>query len=278
MDDRIGLIAGSGQFPVIFARAALKNGWSIHAAAYKDETDPILGEYVSSLEWFYVGQIKKMIQYFHRHRVTQAVMMGAISKPRMFTNVRPDTKAIALIAGMRHTHDDTLLRGFADILHKEGIEIKPSTFLLPEMLAPAGIWTKRRPSKREQKDIELGWAIAKEIGRLDIGQCIVIREGSILAVEAIEGTDETIARGGKLGRGQAVVVKVCKPNQDMRFDVPAVGLKTIETMHDANAKTLALEAGKAVVFDRHAMIQMANKYKISIVALKEENPGKNVVP
>ncbi len=271
MDDRIGLIAGSGQFPVLFARAALEKGWRIHAAAYKDEADPNLSAYVSSLEWFYVGQIKKMIRYFKDHKVTQAVMMGAISKPKMFTHVRPDTKAIALIAGMRHTHDDALLRGFADLLHKEGIQIRPSTFLLPEMLAPDGVWTKRKPSKKELKDIDLGWSIAKEIGRLDIGQCIVIRDGSVLAVEAIDGTDATIARGGELGRGRAVVIKVCKPHQDMRFDVPAVGLKTIETMHKADIRTLAIEAGKAVVFDRHAMIQLADKHGISIVALKEED-------
>ncbi len=273
MDDRIGLIAGSGQFPVIFARAALEKGWRIHAAAYRDEADPQLNAYVSSLEWFYVGQIKKMIKYFHTHHVTQAVMMGAISKPRMFTHVRPDTKAIGLIAGMRHTNDDALLRGFADLLHQEGIQIRPSTFLLPEMLAPHGVWTKRKPTKKERKDIDLGWSIAKDIGRLDIGQCIVIRDGSVLAVEAIDGTDETIARGGKLGRGKAVVVKVCKPQQDMRFDVPAVGLKTIETMHQAGVTTLALEAGKAVVFDRHAMIKLADKHRISIVALNQEDLG-----
>ncbi len=278
MGDRLGLIAGSGQFPVIFARAAREKGWRIHAAAYKDETDPVLGEYAASLEWFYVGQIKKMINYFRRHGVSQAVMMGGINKPRMFTHVRPDAKAIALIAGMRHTHDDALLRGFADILHKEGIEILPSTFLLPEMLAPAGVWTKRQPSKRERKDIALGWSIAKKIGHLDIGQCIVIRDGSVLAVEAIEGTDAAISRGGKLGRGQSVVVKVCKPQQDQRFDVPAVGLKTIETMHEADASTLAIEAGRAIVFDRHAMIKKADTYKISIVAIDEENPSQIVAP
>jgi UDP-2,3-diacylglucosamine hydrolase len=278
MDDRIGLIAGSGQFPVIFARAAVEKGWRIHAAAYKNETDPILGQYVSSLEWFYVGQIKKIINYFRSHRVTQAVMMGAISKPKMFTHIRPDAKAIAMIAGMRHTNDDALLRRFADILQEEGIYIKSSTFLLPEMLAPAGVWTRRQPSKKERKDIELGWSVAKEIGRLDIGQCIVIRDGSVLAVEAIEGTDATISRGGKLGRGRAVVVKVCKPNQDMRFDVPAVGIQTVETMHAAGVQTLSVEAGKAVVFDRPDMIKLADKYKMSIVAIKEEDHGQVVVP
>lgn len=271
MEDKIGLIAGSGQFPLLFARAARQKGLQVHAAAYKEEADPMLAQHVASLEWFYVGQIKKLIKYFHRHQITQAVMLGAISKPRMFTRVRPDTKAIALLAGMRHTHDDALLRGFADILKEEGIKIKPSTFLLPEILAPPGVWTRRKPSREERKDIELGWSIAKAIGSLDIGQCIVLGNGSVLAVEAIEGTDAAIARGGQLGRGQAVVVKVCKPQQDMRFDIPAVGLKTIETMHAVNAKTLAIEAGKAVVFDRQSMIDLADKYRISIVALENGN-------
>ena len=274
---KIGLIAGSGQFPLLFARAAIQKGWQIYTAAYQEEADPSLTRYAASLEWFYVGQIKKLIKYFHQHQVTQAVMMGAISKPRMFTNVRPDAKALSLIACMRHTHDDALLRGFADLLEKEGITIRPSTFLLPEMLAPAGIWTRRKPSKAESKDINLGWTIAKEIGRLDIGQCIVLRQGSVLAVEAIEGTDATIARGGEMGEGKAVVVKVCKPNQDMRFDIPAIGLKTIETMHAANVKTLAIEAGKAVVFDRKAMIDLADKYKISIVAMDQKSHNAGIL-
>lgn len=270
MTERIGLIAGSGQFPILFAKAGRQKGWQIYTAAYKEEADPALDQLSVSFEWFYVGQIKKLIKYFHKHKVTQAVMMGAISKPRMFVNVRPDTKALAMIAGMRHTHDDAILRGFADILEKEGIRIRSSTFLLPEMLAPPGIWTRRKPSKTENKDITLGWSIAKEIGRLDIGQCIVLRNGSVLAVEAIDGTDATIIRGGELGKGEAVVVKVCKPDQDMRFDVPAIGLKTIETMHHANVKTLAIEAGKAVVFDHKAMVDLADKYRICIVAMTEK--------
>jgi len=269
MTEKIGLIAGSGQFPILFAQAALQKGWQIHAAAYKEEADPLLGRHVTSIEWFYVGQIKKLIRFFQQHGITQAVMMGAISKPRMFTNVRPDTKALALLAGMRNTHDDALLRRFADMLENEGIRIRPSTLLLPEMLAPPGVWTRRKPSRTESRDIDLGWALAKEIGRLDIGQCIVLKRGSVLAVEAIDGTDATIERGGNLGRGQAVVVKVCKPHQDLRFDIPAIGLKTIETMHTANVRTLAVEAGKAVVFDRNAMVDLADKYKICIMAIEK---------
>ena len=209
MTTRIGLIAGSGQFPMLFAKAAQKKGWQIYAAAYRDEADPDLGRHTESMEWLYVGQINRLIKFFRRHQITQAVMMGAIKKTRMFTNVRPDIKALTLIARMSHTHDDALLREFADMLEKEGIQIKPSTLLVPELLAPRGLWTRRKPSKTEERDIRTGWRIAKEIGRLDIGQCVVIRNGSVLAVEAIDGTDATIERGGRLGQGQAVVVKVC---------------------------------------------------------------------
>ena len=270
MKDRIGLIAGSGQFPLLFAQAALEKGCQIFSAAFVDEADPQLREYSESIQWLYVGQINKLIKFFHQHGITRAVMMGAIRKTRMFTNVRPDFKALALIAGMRHTHDDAILRGFADVLEKEGIRIMPSTILLPDLLASPGVWTQRKPTRTETQDIRIGWNIAKEIGRLDIGQCVVIQSGSILAVEAIDGTDATIERGGRLGTGQAVVIKVCKPQQDLRFDVPAVGLQTIETMHAANVRVLAIEAHKAVVFDRQAMVERADACKIAIVAMDDE--------
>jgi DUF1009 family protein len=269
MADRIGLIAGSGQFPILFAKAAREKGLPIYAVAYKEEADPALDEYTEALEWLYLGQLNRLIKFFQRHRVSQAVMMGAVRKTRMFTNVRPDIRALALFSKLRHTHDDALLREFADLLEKEGIQIKPSTMLLPDLLAPPGVWTRRKPSKSERRDIDTGWRIAKEIGRLDIGQCVVIKNGSILAVEAIDGTDATIQRGGVLANGEAVVVKVCKPHQDLRFDVPAVGLQTIETMHAAGARTLVIEAGKAVVFDRPALIERADAYKIAVVALDE---------
>jgi DUF1009 family protein len=269
MTNKIGIIAGSGQFPILFSKAARERGWQVYAAAYQHEADPALEEYTESLEWLYLGQLNRLIKFFHRHGVSQAVMMGAVRKTRMFTNVRPDVRALALFAKMRHTHDDALLREFADLLEKEGIRIKPSTMLLPELLAPAGVWTRRKPSKSEKHDIDVGWRIAKEIGGLDIGQCVVVKSGSILAVEAIDGTDATILRGGHLGNGDTVVVKVCKPNQDLRFDVPAVGLQTIETMHAAGARTLAIEAGKAVVFDRQTMIEQADAYKMAVVALDD---------
>ncbi|MBT8338997.1 MAG: UDP-2,3-diacylglucosamine diphosphatase LpxI [Desulfatitalea sp.] len=267
---RIGLIAGYGQFPILFARAARQKGLQVVAVGYQKETDPALAKDVDHLAWLYLGQIKKMITFFRRHDVQDAVMLGGITKTRMFTNVRPDAKAISLMMRMRHTHDDAVLRAFADILEQEGIRIHSSTVLLPELLAKHGVWTSRHPSHNEIEDLRLGWRIAKEIGRLDIGQCVVVAGGTILAVEAIEGTDATITRGGALGNGQGVVVKVCKPIQDTRFDVPSVGLQTIETMQTAGVKTLAVEAGKTVVFDQPAMVTMADRCGITVVAFSDD--------
>ena len=270
MSKRIGLIAGSGQFPLLFARKAREKGWEVFAAGYRDETDPRLAELVNGMEWFYLGQLKRLVKYFQTAKVQQAVMMGAITKTRMFTNVRPDLAAISLVAGMRHTHDDAVLRAFADHFENQGIQIQSSTILMPELLATTGTWTRRKCSRSQMEDIRVGWRIAKAIGALDVGQCVVVGGGSILAVEAIDGTDETIRRGGRLAKGHAIVVKVCKPIQDTRFDIPAVGLGTIETMCSANVGAIAIEAGKAVVFDREAMIAKADEQGLVITALTDE--------
>jgi DUF1009 family protein len=265
MAEKIGLIAGSGQFPILFAKSATKRGLSIYTAAYVNEADPELGRLSEKIEWLHLGQVKRLIRFFRQNRVERAVMLGAVLKTRLFTDVKPDMKAIAIIAGMRHTHDDAIMRAFADSLEKEGIKIEPSTLLVPELLAPQGVWTRRKPSRAEKKDIRLGFSIAKEIGRLDIGQSVVVGGGSILAVEAIEGTDETIKRGGILGKGEAVLVKICKPNQDFRFDVPSVGIKTIEMMNQFNVRALAIEADRTIVFNRTEMIRLANEKEIAIV-------------
>ena len=262
----IGLIAGGGQFPLIFAKAASAKGYRVFAVGYVNEADPALADTVAALEWLHLGQLTRLVRFFRQNGVCEAVMMGAVRKTRMFTDIRPDIQAIALAARMRHTHDDSLLRAFANFLEKEGVRIQPSTFLLPELLAPEGCWTRRRPSRSEEKDIALGWHLAKEIGRLDIGQCVVVGGGSVLAVEAIDGTDATIRRGGRLGKGTAVVVKVCKPNQDFRFDVPAIGAETVRSMQAADVRVLAVEAGKAVVFDRDEMVALADRHGIAIVA------------
>lgn len=268
---RIGVIAGSGQFPIIFSKAARAKGYAVYAVAYLKEADSLLEDYVDAIQWIHLGQIKRLIKFFKQNCINEAVIIGAIEKPRMFSDVRPDLKAISLIAGLRHTLDDGVLSAFAKMLEKENIKILPSTLLLPDILAEKGVWTKKKPSRSERADIELGWSLAKEIGRFDIGQCVVVGGGTVLAVEAVDGTDSTIKRGGHLGNGNAVVVKVCKPNQDTRFDIPAIGIKTITTMHESGAGVLVIEAGKTVVFDKKEMIDRANKDGISIVAMKNNN-------
>jgi len=266
---RIGLIAGSGQFPILFCERARQQGFAIYAVAFKDEADPSLAAHVEKMIWLHVGQLGRLLKFFKTHQIDATVMMGAIRKTRLFKNLKPDIKALSLIAGMRHTHDDGILRVFADYLEKNGIQVRASTFLLPELLAEPGCWTRRKPSRSEKADIQMGWRLAKEIGRLDIGQCVVVGGGSVLAVEAVDGTDATIRRGGELGHGNAVVIKVSKPIQDERFDVPAVGVQTVETMHESNARLLVVEAGKALVFDKQAMISAADAAGISIVAMED---------
>jgi DUF1009 family protein len=228
----------------------------------------MLQNHVDVIEWMHLGQVNKLIRFFKTNDVARVVMMGGIQKTRIFRDIKPDFKAISMIIGMKNSHDDAVLRAFADVLQKEGIDVLASTFLVPELLAPEGCWTRKKPTQSQYGDMALGWKIAKEIGRLDIGQCVVVGGGSVLAVEAIDGTDATIRRGASLGK-DAVVVKVCKPNQDFRFDIPATGAKTIKTMAEAGAVVLLLEAEKAVVFDRKEMISLADKKGIAIVAAKE---------
>jgi UDP-2,3-diacylglucosamine hydrolase len=264
---KIGLIAGGGQFPILFSQKARKNGYHIVAAAFKAEAEPLLSDYVDELKWLYLGQLSKLIRYFRQNEVSKAVMLGTIQKTNIFTNIRPDLKALAFIAKNKKNHDDSILTAFADFLGKEGIEILPSTFLLPELISPDGCWTKRKPNKAENEDIVEGWRIAKEIGKLDIGQCLVSSNGTILAIEAVEGTDATILRGGQLsGNKGCVVIKLAKPYQDLRFDVPSSGLQTIKTMKQAGATCLVLESGKTLAFDREEMIAFADKHDIAIVA------------
>ncbi len=267
---RIGIVAGGGQFPIIFSKQAKTSGHSVFAVAHVNETDPELENYVDAIKWIHLGQLKRLLSFFKTNKVTDAVMMGTLTKTRMFKDVRPDMKAISMFASMKDTHDDKILRAFAEVLEKEGITVRASTFLLPDILATKGCWTKRKPSAAEKIDIKLGWKLAKEVGRLDIGQCMIIGGGTVLAVEAIEGTDAAIRRGGELGKSNAVVVKVCKPNQDLRFDIPAVGVETVKTMYESKAKVLAIEAQKAVVFDKEEMIAFANKFGIVIFSMSGE--------
>ncbi|MEW6387492.1 MAG: UDP-2,3-diacylglucosamine diphosphatase LpxI [Thermodesulfobacteriota bacterium] len=264
MSEKIGLIAGKGQFPRIFAQTARGQGLKVVAVAHRGETDPALADLVEEIHWIYVGQLGKIIKIFQKAGVRQAVMAGGIDRVRLFKNFRPDWKALNLIRRVGPGQDDRLLRAVAGELEQGGITIVPSTLFLEELLAPVGALTRRRPNSEELKDIHLGFAVAKEMGRLDIGQCVVVRRQVVVALEAVEGTDETIRRGGRLAGAGCVVVKVSKPGQDLRFDVPAVGQETIMTMGEVQAKVLALEAGKTLIFDRPQMISLADQAGVAV--------------
>lgn len=265
----LGLIAGNGKFPVIFAENAVRKGYRLHIAAYQNEADEVLKDHAEKIIWLNPGQVNKLLGFFRAGGVSSVVMLGGIRKTRMFTDIRPDLGAIKLLSALKNTHDDGVLRAFATLLEKEGFKVESSTFLIPEILAPEGVLTKKKPGKSEKMDIELGWRICKEIGRLDIGQSVVVAGGTVLAVEAADGTDATILRGGALAKGSAVVVKLSKPDQDMRFDVPAVGPQTIETMKKAGVNHLVIESGKTVCIDLDEMRKMADSSGISISVLNE---------
>jgi UDP-2,3-diacylglucosamine hydrolase len=262
-DRKIGLIAGNGQFPLIFAENARRMGLSVVAVAHTGETEPELSDKVDEILWIRVGQIGKLIAYFKKSGVSDAVMAGGIRKTRIF-EMRPDLRALSILARLKEKKDDALLRALAAELEQEKIHIKESTLYLSTLLADEGELT-RRLTKGEKEDIEWGWPLAKRIGSLDIGQCIVVRDGVILAVEAIEGTDATIRRGGSLGREKAVVIKICKPQQDFRFDIPAIGPGTIQTMMEVKASVLVVEAGKTLLLEKERLLQEAREAGIAVV-------------
>jgi DUF1009 family protein len=268
--NKIGLIAGNGNFPVAFARAAKQKGMQVIAVAHEGETVPELAQWVDAIFWINVGQLGKLIKIFKEQGVTDVLMAGGIKKTRLFSGGMPDLRGMTLLAKMVHKKDDSILRAVARELESEGITVRESTLYLDSILASPGILTKRRPTKDEQQDIEFGWHMAKEIGRLDIGQTVVVKGQAVLAVEAIEGTDEAIRRGGLLCGQGAVVVKVCKPQQDLRFDLPAVGTQTINTMEQVKASCLAVEADKTIIIEREAVVQEADRAGITIVAI--QNP------
>lgn len=237
-------------------------------AAYQGQADEDIGQYASKVQWLYIGELKKMMEFFAANSVTQVIFAGGIRKSQMFEDLRLDEKALEVLASLESTRDDAVMRGLANALEQQGISVIASTTLLPEILAPKGCWTRRKPTPEEEADIGLGFELAKRIGELDIGQTLVMAKGSVVAVEAMEGTDAAIERAGQLtAKKGCVVVKVIKPMQDFRFDLPAVGANTIIKMIEAGATALCLEAGRCVVFDRQGMVEMADGHSITIVAL-----------
>jgi hypothetical protein len=271
-DKTIGLIAGGGQFPLLVADAARKQGTRVVAVAHHGETDAALSDKVDEIVWIKLGQLGQLIKTFKKFGVSKALMAGSIAKKKMFS-MRPDLKGLAIMSKLAIFHDDDILRSVTAEFAKEGVEIISSTLFLPELLASEGCMTKRQPTKNEWIDIRFGWKIAKELGRLDIGQSVVVRKKTVLALEAIDGTDATILRGGALAREKAVVVKVSKPRQDLRFDVPCVGLETISVMRRIKGAVLAVEAGRTLMFDKQEMARAADREKIAVVAIEPKGAG-----
>jgi DUF1009 family protein len=268
--ERIGLIAGNGRFPIIFADNARKLGYHVSAVAHEGETEPELAGHVDRIHWIKIGQLNKLIKAFKEDGVHQAVMLGGIKKTHVFTTVRPDLRTLAMATRLALLKDDDILRELAKELEGEGIAICESTFGLEGILVEEGILTARVPSEKEWEDIRYGWEVVHDIGRLDIGQCVVIKDRVVVAVEAVEGTDGAIKRGGDLAKEGAVVVKRSKPQQDLRFDLPAVGPRTIEVMASVKASVLAVEAGRTILLDREIMLKKARAARIAIVGIKQE--------
>ncbi len=266
-DKRIGLIAGDGRFPIIFADNVRRLGFSVSAIAHFGSTLPELEGHVDRIHWLKIGQFSKALAALKFDGVRQVVMLGGIKKTNVFTTLRPDLRALAIFSRLKHWKDDAILRGVAEELEKEGLEVCDSTFGLEGILAEQGFLTFRKPSKKEEEDIQFGWETLEVLGRLDIGQCLVVKNRVIVAVEAVEGTDEAITRGGMLAGKGGIVVKRTKPQQDLRFDLPAIGPQTIRTMLAVGANVLAVEAGRTIILDREEVFSLANDAGIAIIGI-----------
>jgi len=261
---KYGLIAGNGQFPFLVVEGARKAGVDIAVVAIKEETDTRIGEASDNITWVSIGQLGKMISFFKENCVTEVIMAGQVKHIQIFSGAIPDLRMVKMLWNLPRRNTDALIGGIADELAKEGIELIDSTHFIKDQLAPAGVLTKRKPTDHERENIEYGLDIAGEIARLDLGQTIVVRSKACVAIEAMEGTDATIRRAGELANGKLTVVKVAKPDQDMRFDVPVVGIPTIQVMIDAGATCLSVTAGKTLIFDREEMIRLANESRICL--------------
>ncbi len=264
----LGLIAGSGRLPLLFAQAARASGHPVHAAAHRGETDPALGNQVDSLRWIRVGQIDAIIAHFKVHRVARAVMAGGIGRVRSLTHARPDAGMLKIATSLRSLRDDEFLRGIAAYFSKHGIELVAATDYVPSLVAVEGLLAGPAPTPQQEADIALGREVAGALGKADVGQTVIVKGGVVLAVEAVEGTDEAIRRAGRLGGPGAVVVKRSKPGQDLRFDQPAAGSVTLEVMREVGAKVLAVEAGKTLLLDGALLFRWAGKLKITVVGIR----------
>jgi len=281
--EKLGLIAGNGKFPFLVLEAARAQGYDVVVAAIKEETFPEIEAHGAAMvHWFSLGELSKLIEMFRREGVRRAIMAGQVRHKQIFSSIRPDWRLAKLLLSLTTRNTDSLLGAVAKVLGDEGIVLEKSTWLLEPLLVKAGVSTERSPSEQELKNIAYGRGVARQLAQLDIGQTVVIAESACVAVEAMEGTDATILRAGEIMRSLSLegsqdgdastlsraltVVKIAKPNQDMRFDVPVVGVKTIEVMAAAGATCLALDAGKCLLLDGEKVIEAANAAGIAVVA------------
>ncbi|MEW6558061.1 MAG: UDP-2,3-diacylglucosamine diphosphatase LpxI [Elusimicrobiota bacterium] len=261
----IGLVAGNGSFPLVFIKQAKKRGEKVVAIALYDETDKSIETLADKTYWINVGQFSKLIETFKKENIKKCVMAGQVKHTKLFS-VKPDLKALSLLTKLKSKTADSILSAVCDELKKEGIEFLSSAIYLSDSIAKKEILTKIKPDKSQKEDIEFGYKIAKEIAQLDIGQTVCVKDKSIVAVEAMEGTDECIKRSGKI-TDTFTVVKVARPKQDMRFDIPVIGLRTVETLKEANALVLAIESEKTLILEKENAIKFADNNKICLVGI-----------
>ena len=280
---KLGLIAGNGRFPFLILDAARAQGFAVTVAAIREETDPEINHRAAADEkitvhWLSLGELSRLIEVFHKEGVSMAVMAGQVKHKQIFSSIRPDWRLAKLLLNLRTRNTDMLLGAVAKVLADEGIELISSTSFLEPLLAQEGVLSERAPTEEERKNIDYGMSVAKALAGFDIGQTVVVAAQACVAVEAMEGTDAAIERAGKLMQSldeeastldrRLTVIKVAKPNQDMRFDVPVIGIRTIETMMQAGAACLSVEAGRTLLFDRETLLMKANQAGIAIVAVQ----------
>jgi UDP-2,3-diacylglucosamine hydrolase len=264
----LGLIAGNGTFPLLLAQEAKRRGDSLVAIALKEEADPAIESHVSELTWLSIGQLGKMIGFLKDHGVTHAVMAGQVKHTQLFRNIIPDFRAAKLLAQVVNKKAESLLSTVIHEFEGEGIHFLSSATYLEHWLCPSGLLTQRRLSASEKADVEFAWPLARALSQQDIGQTIVVKDKTVVAVEAMEGTDACVRRAGEIAGPGCVVVKVARPKQDLRFDIPVVGSRTLESLAAAGAKVLALEAGKTLLLDKDILVKDANASQLSITGLQ----------
>jgi len=264
--DALGLIAGCGPLPLIAAREAKARGRRVVAVALREETDPALEGVADRTVWVAVGQLGALLRAFRREGVTETIMVGKVQMTHLFSRIRPDLRGARLFARLRDRRGDAILEGVAEELAKEGITLRPCTEFLKGILLAPGVLTRRAPTPAERDDIRFGREIARSIAALKIGQTVVVKRGTVVAVESIEGTDAAIRRGGTLGKEGVVVVKACRPDHDFRFDVPVIGRSTVEALREVRGRVLAVEADRTLCLDREEMVALADEAGIAVLA------------